>query len=156
MFCFCQVEPWLITYRSAVTLCWTRTPSFTSLYRSYLPCTTSTTNLFYTETLRHRIFFWTSTRWLSKLVILASQKSLSARAKLTRWVDLPLFSNCNDFSNIHFPMCWILTCASTNRCLCFSLCRWSGPHATSPQSCVRESHITRRVTSGLWAVCSMS
>lgn len=82
-----QVEHWLITYRSAVILYWMRTPSFTSLYRSYLPCTTSTTNLSCTETSRRRIFFWTSTRWSSKLEILASPKSLSARAKLTRWVD---------------------------------------------------------------------
>lgn len=150
---FMQVEPWLTTYRSAVTLCWTRTPSFTSLYRSCSPCTTSTTNLSCTEILRHRIFFWTSTRWSSKLATLAFPRSLSARAKLTRWVDLLLVWSCNYFSHTHFLICRVLTQINASS---FSLCRWLGRHATSLLSCVKESRITRRVISGLWAVCSMS
>lgn len=47
-----------------------------------------TTNSSCTETWRHRIFFWTNTRWLSKLEILASPKSLSAKVKLIQWVDV--------------------------------------------------------------------
>ena len=82
---FLQEGPWLTTYRSAVTRCWTRTPSFTSLSRSYLHSTTSTTSSFSTETWRRRTFSWTSTKWSSKLEISASPKSLSAKAKLTRW-----------------------------------------------------------------------
>lgn len=83
-----QVERWPSTYRSAVILCWMRKPSFISLFRSYLPCTMSTTNSFCTETWRHKIFSLTSTRWSSKLATLASPKSSSARARLTLWVEL--------------------------------------------------------------------
>lgn len=35
-------------------------------------------------------------------------------------------------------------------------CRSWGRHATFPQSCAKESRTTKRVTSGPWAVCSMS
>lgn len=91
-----QGEPWLITYRKDVTHYWTKTQSFISLFRFYWPCTTFTTNSSCTGTWRHRIFFWTSTRWLSKLEILASPKSLSAKVKLIQWVDVLIVQ--------HFPL----------------------------------------------------